>query len=53
MIKNKEQSELSKKSYQTPILRVYGNLHEITQGVGARPGTHVDSRNPGNPDRTH
>ena len=52
MNKTKEQSESPKKSYQTPTLRVYGNLHEITQ-ASPRFGAHTDSRNPGSADRTH
>jgi hypothetical protein len=48
---NKEQSASPKKSYQTPTLRVYGDLHEITQA--GSPGTKVDTRSPYSCDRTH
>jgi hypothetical protein len=49
---NKEQSAPPKKSYQTPTLRVYGDLHEITQ-ASTNFGTHIDSRSPYTADRTH
>ncbi len=39
-----------KKPYQAPTLRVYGELHEITQS--GSPGTHIDVRNPYSADRT-
>jgi hypothetical protein len=55
MSSNKEDSKITKKSYQSPTLKVYGDLHEITKSAGASPGgKHTDTRNPFFPDtRTH
>jgi hypothetical protein len=51
---SKQESKSPKKSYQTPTLRVYGDLHEITQANAAMPGAHLDARGPFyGCDRTH
>ncbi len=54
MTVNKQESKVSKKSYQTPTLKVYGDMHEITQAPAAMAGAHVDSRGAFfGADRTH
>jgi len=52
MNQTKEQLEPRKKSYQTPTLRVYGELHEITQASNPT-GMMIDGRSPYLADRTH
>jgi hypothetical protein len=52
MNQTKDQTEPRKKSYQTPTLRVYGDLHEITQTSNPM-GSMTDSRSPYIADRTH
>jgi hypothetical protein len=44
MNEKKQELKSPKKSYQTPTLRVYGDLHEIT--LSGMPGAHIDSRGP-------
>jgi hypothetical protein len=55
MIPKNEENKITKKLYQSPTLRVYGDLHEITKSNGASPlGKKTDTRVPGYPDqRTH
>lgn len=54
MIPKNEDNKVAKKSYQSPTLRVYGDLHEITTASANPLGKKVDSRIPGFPDtRTH
>lgn len=52
MNQTKDQAEPRKKPYQTPTLRVYGDLHEITQTSNPN-GMMIDSRSPFLGDRTH
>jgi hypothetical protein len=54
MNSNEQKPKSLKKSYQTPELRVYGDVKDIIQSSGT-PGSHIDAaRGPAyGADRTH
>lgn len=53
MNSNEPKTKSLKKPYQTPELRVYGDVKDIVQSFGASPGGHIDTRSPYSTDRTH
>jgi hypothetical protein len=42
---SKQETKTPRKAYQSPTLRIYGDLREIT--LSGMPGAHVDSRGVG------